>query len=216
MPAVVGHVLPALEQVQRECVSARTQEQVRAAADTHRTALRRWAQSGGASASAQTTPAAAAAGLFSCPDLGERGKGLVSLLYRLDQEAPNSITWDRDSRGSGSDTRTVVVRPAYMRAPACADSPAGAVLAWAGFLESAVGRRTPSLIALPLGERWVDLIIGEATGASLYCLRANEKGIPLTSDIPYTIDATFAEKAGQFLGSFAGPPLKSGVRDQKL
>ena len=205
LPAVLAHVLPALEQVQRECVAAKTQEAVRAAADTHRAALRHWAQAGGATAAGDgQLPADAAARLASCPDLGQRAKGLVSLLYRLDQEAPNSLSWGNDSWGGGSDTRTLVVRPAYVRAPACADSPAAAALAWAGFLQAAVGRRAPYLIALPLGERWADLIIGEPTGASLYCLRANEKGVPLTSDIPYTIDPAFAEKAERFLASLAG------------
>jgi hypothetical protein len=201
LPAVLGHVLPALEHLQRECVAARTQQAVYAAADAQRGALRRWAESGAAPAASAgaPTPGAAAARLMACADLGERGKGMVSLLYRLEQEAPHSVTWGRDSGAGGSDTRTLVIRPAYVRVPACTGSPADAALLWDRFLEGVVSRRASRLIVLPPEERWADVIIGEPTGASLYCLRANEKGIPLTSDIPYTIDAAFALKAGQFL-----------------
>ena len=201
--AVLGHVLPALEQVQREVSAARTQEAVYAAADAHRAALRKWAETGASTATpgSALTPAAAAARLMACTDLGERGKGVVSLLYRLEQEAPDSVAWGRD--GGGGDTRTLVNRPAYVRVPSCAASPADAALLWARFLEVVVNRRTPQLILLPLGERWADVIVGEPTGPSLYCLRANEKGIPLTSDIPYTIDAAFARRADEFLAKFA-------------
>jgi hypothetical protein len=211
LPAVLGHILPALEQVQREVAAARTQEAVYAAADAHRAALRKWAETGAPPAAAPVgamTPGGAAARLMACTDLGERGKGVVSLLYRLEQEAPDSLAWGDPA---GGDTRTLVNRPAFVRVPACATSPADAALLWSRFLEGVLSRRAPQLIVLPLGERWADVIVGEPTGASLYCLRANEKGIPLTSDIPYTIDAGFAERAGQFLAKFARPDTLAGA-----
>lgn len=211
VPAVLGEVIPALRQLEQDCVMATAQDGVRSAVDAVRTGLRKWAEAAHAVTRADDiSPGTAAARLASCPSLGGHGRGLVSLLYRLDQEVPNSVTWGRDSVAGGADSRTVVARPAHVRVPACADTPGGAALLWVRFLEGVVSRRASILIVLPDGERWADLIVGEPTGASLYCLRGNEKGIPLTTDIPYSIDEAFARKAEQFLTSFAaaGPPAR--------
>lgn len=208
IPAVLGEIIPTLGQLEQDCVKATSQEGVRSAVDAVRAQLRRWAGAAHAVTSADDiSSGTAAARLTACPNLGERGRGLVSLLYRLDQEAPASISWGRDSTGGGADAKTVVSRPAHVRVPSCADTPGGAALLWVRFLEGIVSRRASVLIILPDGERWADLIVGAPTAASLYCLRGNEKGIPLTTDIPYSIDEAFARKAEQFLASFA--PVRS-------
>jgi hypothetical protein len=188
-------------------VRAKTHAEVVAALDGARRDLRRRfttpAGTGGpgVAAAADVSPGEAAARLLGCPELG--GRGLVSMLYRLEQEAGPHLTWGRDAWGTASDSKTVTSRPAHVRLPACAGAPADAALLWIRFLSQVVSARASQLVVLPVGERWVDLIVGDPTGPSLYCLRANEKGMPLTTDIPYTIDGSFAEKAGQFLASYA-------------
>ena len=199
LAAVLAQVLPALEQVERDCVRATSQSEVHAVAESARGSLRRWAAT--APAAADLTPAAAADRLLRCPDLGQGGRGLVSLLYRLDQEAPDLLTW-----GAHADGRAAPSRPAYVRVPACAQAPAEAALLWARFMDGVVARRAPRMIVLPLGRRWADVVVGEPTGASLYGLRATEKGVPLTSDIPYTIDEAFARRAHDFVRSLAASP----------
>jgi hypothetical protein len=213
--AVLGHVPALLERVEQECRRATTQPEVAAALDRARAELRQWAASPAAAAApGDLSPAEAAARLASCPALGEPRRGLTTLLYRLDQEAPQLLTWGRDARGAASDSRTGPLRPAYLRLPACAAAPADAALLWSRFLSAVVSRRASCMVILPAGERWADLVIGDPTPASLYCLRANEKGVPLTTDIPYSIDAGFADKAGQFLATLAptGPTNSSRAR----
>ena len=213
LPAVLNAALPALQAVEQECVSAKTHEAVIGALEAARRNLRRLAAppdapstppaippaTGGAVA--DVSPGEAAARLLGCAELG--GRGLVSMLYRLEQEAPGHLTWGRDPWAATSDPKSVTGRPAHVRLPACSPAPATAALLWTRFLANVVSARASQLLILPVGERWVDLIVGDPTGPSLYCLMANEKGTPLTTDIPYTIDGTFAEKAGQFLAAYA-------------
>ena len=47
------------------------------------------------------------------------------------------------------------------------------------------------LTILPLEYDWVDLIIGLPTASQLFCLRATQQRLPLTTDIPYSIDSEF-------------------------
>ena len=218
LPAVLNAALPALQAVEQACVAAKTHEAVVAALEAARRDLRRLAAppiaapnvaaasvttptAGGTGTVADVSPGEAAARLLGCAELG--GRGLVSMLYRLEQEAPGQLTWGRDPWNSSSDPKSVTGRPAHVRLPACAPASATAALLWLRFLANVVNARASQLLILPVGERWVDLIVGDPTGPSLYCLMTNEKGTPLTTDIPYTIDGTFAEKAGQFLASYA-------------
>lgn len=41
---------------------------------------------------------------------------------------------------------------------------------------------------------WVDLLIGRVTASELFCLRASQASIPLTSDVPFTIDSSFSDR----------------------
>ena len=198
--------LQALDQVERRVAAATTQQEVVAAADAARQAMRQWAASAppapGAAPAEDLSPATAAGTLLRHPDLGPAGRGIVTLLYRLEQEAPHWLTWGRDGKAD-RDSKSGSPRPAYVRLPACADNPGDAMLLWARFLANVASRRAPLLFVAPSGERWVDLVVGEPTPASLYCLRANEKGVPLTTDIPYSIEPAFAQKAAQFVVSAA-------------
>jgi hypothetical protein len=202
--AVLGHVPAVLERVERECRAATTPAEVGGALDRARAELRQWLGSAAAApAASDLSTADAFERLAACAALGEPRKGITTLLYRLEQEAPQLLTWGRDGRAGASDGRGGSGRPAYLRLPACAASPADAALLWATFLAAVVTRRASCMVILPAGERWADLVVGDPTPASLYCLRANEKGVPLTTDIPYTIDAAFADKAARFLATLA-------------
>jgi hypothetical protein len=201
--AVLRHVPAVLERVERECRAATTPAEVGGALDRARAELRQWVASAAAAPAGDLSPADSAGRLMACPALGEPRRGLTTLLYRLEQEAPQLLTWGRDGRSGAADGRGGAARPAYLRLPACDPNPADAAMLWAGFLSGAVARRASCMVILPAGERWADLVVGDPTPASLYCLRANEKGVPLTTDIPYTIEAAFAEKARLFLASLA-------------
>ena len=38
---------------------------------------------------------------------------------------------------------------------------------------------------------WIDILVGEPTSQNLFCIKANLKSLPLTSEIPYTLDPSF-------------------------
>jgi len=42
--------------------------------------------------------------------------------------------------------------------------------------------------------QWVDALIGKVTTQELVCLRATRAAIPLTTDVPFTIEAAFADR----------------------
>lgn len=203
--AVLRAANPALSVLEQGCVKATAKAEVAAAVDAARKGLRRWAASAPAAAE-DVTAAAAADRLARCPDLPEPRRALVGVLYHIEQEAPHHLLWARDGGGSSSELRAGVARPAHVRLPACADTSAESTLLWSRFLSGVVAERSQQLLIFPIGQHWVDLIVGEPTGPSLYCLRAAEKGMPLTTSIPYNIDEDFARRANQLLD----PRIKTG------
>jgi hypothetical protein len=60
---------------------------------------------------------------------------------------------------------------------------------------------------------WVDILVGEPTPQNLFCIKANLKSIPFTSDIPYTLDPTFIRAINQIVDTCntlpANAPLPS-------
>jgi hypothetical protein len=62
---------------------------------------------------------------------------------------------------------------------------------WIQFLESQFGRDIPILLALPLGERWLDATSGEPGTREFYSLRARPEVLAIASEVPYNIDDEF-------------------------
>lgn len=60
--------------------------------------------------------------------------------------------------------------------------------------------KLPLLFLHPTGYHWVDLIIGTPTPRQLFCIRANEAGLPPASTVPYELDAAFRQEAAEFIG----------------
>ncbi|MBX3379359.1 MAG: hypothetical protein KF805_04640 [Phycisphaeraceae bacterium] len=65
------------------------------------------------------------------------------------------------------------------------------------------------------GGPWVDALIGRVTTAELVCLRASRAAIPLTTDVPFNIDAAFADRVRSKAAMWRGvtSPEKAGTRD---
>ncbi|HUO10719.1 MAG TPA: hypothetical protein VM008_20630 [Phycisphaerae bacterium] len=53
---------------------------------------------------------------------------------------------------------------------------------------------------------WIDILVGEPTAQSLFCIKASLKSIPLTSDIPYTLDPNFCRAVNRFVDDCAASP----------
>ena len=56
---------------------------------------------------------------------------------------------------------------------------------------------------------WIDMLVGEPTSQSLFCIKANLKALPLTSEIPYTLDPSFCQAVNNFVASCAALPQNS-------
>lgn len=72
-------------------------------------------------------------------------------------------------------------------------------LLWFGFLLERFAKDMPVLVLMPMGNSWIDVIIGEPTESQLYCLRASLRKIPLTSTIPYSMSQEFIARASRLI-----------------
>ena len=82
-------------------------------------------------------------------------------------------------------------RSEQLRLPACGMSPSEALLFWLRFALTFVDPSAPLLLIAPdhgQAAPWVDLIAGEPSPANIFCIKAGLGALPLTSDIPYTLD----------------------------
>jgi len=100
-------------------------------------------------------------------------------------------------------TRSVDVRARHLRVPRFADRVAGeSSRLWSTVLLTQLSEFAPVLCLEPLGAGFVDILVGEPTAAQLFCIRAGEAGMPRTSDIPYTIEDSFAAQAASVVAAW--------------
>jgi hypothetical protein len=213
---VLTQVLPQLERVEAACTATAYAAEVRAIIDRARVSLR-GAVSAPAPPPLPPDPAAMAAApagqepvpvayLAARPEMGEGRKGLVSVVYRVEEEMEPYV---RDAfRVGRSDPHRLAIRPGHLRVPACADTAGRALRVWVGFLTALLDPATPMMLffheGMPSGQAWVDLIAGEPTVSVLYAIRASPQALPLTTQIPYTIDEQVVRRAEQFIASQGG------------
>ena len=69
------------------------------------------------------------------------------------------------------------------------------MLLWLRFMLTQLDPNTPLCVIYPLDEQFIDLIVGEPTPTQLFCVRASTRKIPLTTDIPYNLDAEFISRS---------------------
>jgi hypothetical protein len=121
-------------------------------------------------------------------------------------------------RPGATGARNTVPRPEQVRVPRCGMTPAEALLFWLRFAWTLLDPAAPLLLIAPDQPRapWVDLIAGEPAPANVFCIKAGPKNLPLTSDIPYTIDASLVRAIDSHVEACAaagdGPaPAWSGI-----
>lgn len=141
--------------------------------------------------------------------------GLLRILYQVDREMGAFIA------GSGKDRKSALLsaRPQQIRVPSCGVAAGDAGRLWTGVLLETLADTAPIMTVQAFDQRWLDVIVGEPASANLFCIRASEKMIPLTSDVPYTLEPDFIARAEAMIGAWSGkvpppPPPKpaSGVR----
>jgi len=87
----------------------------------------------------------------------------------------------------------------HVRVPKCGATWTEMVRLWLGGIRRLVSGEVPVLLLEPLQRPWLDILIGDPGPQEFVCLRATPGAIPLTTEIPYTMDAAFRERAGKIL-----------------
>ena len=184
----IGTALPVVEALEASAKQSSSADDVRSQVSASRERLRRAAEAAGPQAPAGNAMVAMARAV---PE-SERDSSLVRILYQMERELG---AYRVPKGGSGSRTKSADLRPQHMRVPCVFDDAAESVSAWIGFMLEDVAPSVPVLAIRSRQADWVDVFIGDPTSAQMYALRANTAAIPLTSDIPYSIDEKFQAAA---------------------
>lgn len=201
-------VLPRLDHLQSQCESAQSQSAVRLATETIQHELDRAAEAAPASEEAGS----ALAKLLDHPDLGNLRIGLMRVLY----EAERELGAYKPSGFGVAALKTKVTpstpRAQHLRVPRCGSRPGEGAIGWMELLGREIGERPFVLLFEPQGERFTDVIVGEPDAASLFCVRATEKGLPLTSDVPYSLSEEFLAAASRKIDSWRSGTPAAGLK----
>lgn len=188
-------VLPRLERLRGQFISTETASGVRvlmktAAAEFQLQAIHLSSMKG-----APPIPGSALTTLADRAELGPDRQGLYRVLYQVEREMMVGGSNLSDTRsGTG-----VFSRVQHLRVPRPEDVSQARPDLWIEFLHDYLGGAPPVLMLLPQDQPWIDLIVGDPTAAQIFCLRATPEQLPLTTEVPYTIDETFRKKIEQSL-----------------
>ena len=87
------------------------------------------------------------------------------------------------------------------RLPLPPDDSIDGIAFWQKLISGFNPRKLPLLFIHPVGYPWLDLILGTPTPKQLYCIRANETGLPVASSIPWEMDGQFRRTASELLAA---------------
>lgn len=200
---VMGRALDRLKTLEEQCRSTTSASVVRSCVESATQELRSVAPGGGGDPSPDPGVIAKVA---SRPEMG--GEGFLRLMYQFEEELAGFMQPDLVARMA---RRSIETRAQHLRVPACADSPSEAAALWLRFLLARLDRHATIVLFMPIGQGWVDVVVGEPTPAQIYCLRATPEALPVASEIPYSFDDAFRRRVEAII---AGGPA-SGARAPK-
>lgn len=195
--------VPALARVESECKDTRSADDVKAVLNRVRRELRSAVEgTPGTDASQWRPPGESLAAIADREELaadGQRSLGMFRVLYEIEKEMDDFRPVEGRTRSNRSKQNGL--RPRHVRVPAYTGDSAAkpieathhAVLSWLGVLRAELDSSAPMLAIAPIngsgqGLGWIDLIVGDPTAAQLFCVRAHPRTLPLTTEIPYTIE----------------------------
>jgi hypothetical protein len=186
----VEQVLPRLAVVEEKCGQTSSAELVRLAIGECRSSLE--AAAAAYDGSPGESPAQRLSRLVQSPELSaNNGEGLKRVLYEMSREFVDF----RPSGNAALRSRNAVLPAQQIRVPKGLTAPGEAALAWMTLLDQEISRSIPLLLVEPVDGRYIDLIVGDIKPKQFYCVRAGEKALGLTSDVPYTMDAAAVQEA---------------------
>jgi hypothetical protein len=202
--------LPFLAQVHERCAAAATADDVRTVIAAEREQLRDRLKDPASPLPAAPLTAAEVLAVARHPDLQARngsgevtGRGFHRIVYGF-----ASVL----SAYRAGAPKTAGRRPEGLRLPTCGLSSHDALFFWYRFAFSFLDIATPLLLLAPEGTTdenstpWVDVIAGDPAPQNLFCIKAGTKYVPLTSDIPYTLDLPFIRAIDNCLAAAASLP----------
>jgi hypothetical protein len=93
---------------------------------------------------------------------------------------PGTLEWCKGDKSGSKSLRLPQIPGA---------APAESLNAWISFLATQLDPAVPLFGLLPVGEKWLDVIVGEPGPADFFLLRANSSEMPVVTDIPYEVPA---------------------------
>lgn len=189
----IEQVLPRLAKVEETCAMSNAADDVRASIRDLGTELN--AAVGGTPVVADSVePARDLLGsLANDPAMGEDHIGLVRLIYQIEREMAGY------KKAVGETSSSMSRRPVHVRVPVVREPVRESLRIWVEFIRLHLHPDTPVLVLAPLEQPWVDILVGEPTPTQLFCVQAAPSKIPLTTDIPYNLDAAFVRHAEEMI-----------------
>jgi hypothetical protein len=135
------------------------------------------------------------AALLARPELGP--DAVLRILYFMDLNLADFRP--AKLRVSSSSSRTAQIPAAQLRVPTPPNPDLHLATTWIRFLLAGVDAKTSIFALIPDHQNWIDLSLGELTPASLFGLKTNLAGEPLTTEIPFELPPGFAAKAAAFI-----------------
>lgn len=192
-------VFERLERLEDQCRSAQTGDEVGAILSRH-SAEMRTDMTTLIGSDDHPSGMSSLATLAQCTEMGADRTGLIRLLYHIDRDLPECCRQQGESdRKTTWRTRGATLSSSAMRVPRCADSASGAFVVWATFLRQMMGEGVPMWVICPIDADWVDLLLGPVTTSHFFCLRVPPVELPLTTEVPYSVDDEFAERTRQLV-----------------
>jgi hypothetical protein len=200
---IASAVAPLLEDFLARCAQTADRAQVMAILDDTHTKLDEIAAPNPpplpGDGDAPTAPPAVPtlADLVACPDLGENGAKLYSVLYQAEREMKAYAPAD-------GPPKTIVPAPAaHLRVPTCAVSAAHGARLWTELLTARLSAGAPVLAVVAVSAGWIDLLVGDTGPRDFFCLLASREMVPFTTDIPFNMDDAFLARASRLVAELS-------------
>lgn len=193
---IFDQVMPALAHVESNFRGTTSPDMVISTLNSQRALLRERARHAGREKAATSSihPSAVLATLAARPEFAPDQTGLLRILYQIERDWENY----RPQPGDTSRVRTVTPeRSQHIRVPGCAAKGSDRLRLWLDLVMTMTAAPVPRFLVTPSGDsgnNWVDIVVGEPLGPQLFCLKASQRRIPTSSEIPYTMDSEFTRR----------------------